>query len=66
MSNAEVCTIKVNGTSAPETKINLTTIKRSDQYINHIVSTTSQVEVYKFDESAKTWVSCDEDKVFCH
>ena len=49
---------EVNGTSAPEAKINLTTIKRSDQYINHIVSTTSHVEVYKFDDSARTWVSC--------
>ena len=56
MSNAEVCTIKVNGTSAPEAKINLTTIKRSDQHASRIVSTTSHVEVYKFDSSARTWV----------
>ena len=57
MSNPDVCTIKVNGTSAPETKINLTTIKRSDQHIHHIVSKTSHVEVYKFDDSARIWVS---------
>ena len=55
MSKSEAC--KVNGTSAPEAKINLTTIKRSDQYINRIISTTSHVEVYKFDDSARTWVS---------
>lgn len=57
MSNSEVCSIKVNGSSAPETKINLTTIKRSDQYVHHIISTTSHVEVYKFDSSTRTWVS---------
>lgn len=57
MSNPEVCTMKINGASAPETKINLTTIKRSDQYIHHIMSMTSHVEVYKFDHSTKIWVS---------
>lgn len=57
MSNSEICTVKVNGASAPETKINLTTIKRSDQYIHRIIAQTSHVEVYKFDSSARTWVS---------